>query len=145
MPPPYHEYVLYGSITRPGGASRQNFVVSLVGRFGQFDPDSSVSIEGSLVRHASPAIKTITDTSGSFYLDIQSNVAADSIAILIGAADKPTFVSPFIAIPTSRAEITEQTVAQMHGCHGCESVEPAQTYLVGYRYQFPSQSVAVPY
>lgn len=34
-PAPYSEYFVRGSVVREGGGARQNFVVSLVGKFSQ--------------------------------------------------------------------------------------------------------------
>ena len=144
-PAPYHEFIVHGFISRQAGGMKQNFVVSLVGRFRDFYPDSLIDLDGSAVRHSSPAMKAVTDTSGSFWLDVQANFVVDSLAIKVSAVDRPLCFGELFPVPTSRQEITEESAAEMRGCHGCETVSPAQTYVVGYRYQCPEQTVAVPY
>ncbi len=144
-PLPYHEYVIHGSLARASEGSKQNFVVSLVRRMRNFDPDSLVELVPGWALYTSPALKAITDTNGAFMLDVQATSIADSIGIKVSAADKPVYVSGLIAVPSTRTEITEQSPSTSHGCHGCESTTGPDTYVVGYRYQFPDLSLAIPY
>jgi hypothetical protein len=143
--PPYNEYVIHGSIVRQLGGPKQNFVVSLVGRFALFGPDSAIDLQGIAIRSESPASKAVTDTSGMFFLDIQTEMKIDSLAVRVSAVDRSSYTGGMFATPVTGDDISVTYPAQVSGCRGCETVTPAVTDVVGHRYSFQNQSYVVPF
>jgi hypothetical protein len=144
-PAPYHQYIVQGHIVRENGGPRQNFVVSLVGRFWQTGPDSAFELQGNMLRSTSAASKAVTDTRGGFTLDVQADFKVDSLAIRVSGLDKPIYVGLMFAPPSTSSDITETTQAQMSGCRGCETVTPSGSFIVGRRYYIPDQLCAIPF
>jgi hypothetical protein len=144
LPAPYHEYAVQGRISRLNGGARQNFVISLVGRSSAMGVDSAVVLEDGAVLSASTAVRAISDTSGGFYLDVQTHWKMDSLGIKVSAVDKAEYVSAMVVAPIFSQEITGETGGQLSGCHGCETATPTGTYVKGYRYQTVDQLWIIP-
>jgi hypothetical protein len=144
-PAPYYQYIVQGTITRDNGGQRQDFVVSLVGRFSQPGLDSAVELQGNILRSTSAASKAVTDSSGRFTLDVIANIEVDSLAIRVSGADKPIYVGSMFTPPSTSSDITETTQAQMSGCRGCETVTPSESFIVGHRFYVPDQVYTIPF
>jgi hypothetical protein len=145
LPPPYHEYLLEGKLSRPGGGTLQSFVVVLTGRSSVSGYDTTVVLNEGLALSTSPASISITDTSGHFFLDVQSRWMMDSLGIQVRAVDKPEYMSPMIDAPAYRQEITGEVGGASTGCRGCETTDPVDTYVKGYRYQVLSHDWPLPF
>lgn len=135
LPAPYHEYVVQGRISRLNGGAKQNFVICLVGRSLAMGLDSTVVLEGGAAHSTSTVVRAISDTSGGFYLDVQTHWKMDSLGIKVSAVDKAEYVSALVVAPVASQEITGETGGELSGCRGCETVTPTGTYVKGYRYQ----------
>lgn len=143
-PAPYHQYRVYGHIKRQSDGPKENYVVSLIGKYSLFAPDSIVDITSYSTDDKE---KSVTDTSGYFFLDVQTfNGKADSISIKVSAADKQPFISPTWLIPANGTEILgEQRTSEEAGCNGCGTTEVvSQPYVKGYLYTFEEQTVVLP-
>ena len=143
-PPPYHQLIVRGQVQRPGGGSLKSFVVTLVGRFSVFPPDTVREITDGLVVSPSTAIYGVTDTAGDFYVDLKCGLKPDSLALKVTGVDRPEFVGAFFGLPPA-IPILETREGHSSGCEGCETVEPTQTVTVGYQYQLPDQTIVIPY
>jgi hypothetical protein len=142
LPPPYHQYRVTGTIERAGGGPKQNYVVSLVGKFAGFLPDSIIDISSF---DSGTVDQCITDTSGYFYIDARAFAEADSISIKVSAADKEPFIAPRWLHPVASIVITGELNTQEPGCTGCSSVETASSpYVKGYLYMFETQRIVIP-
>ena len=145
LPPPYHEFLQAGYVDRPFGGSKQHFIVSLVGRFPYYYPDSTIELAAGLALSSSNAAVSVTDTAGFFRIDVKCPVKPDSLAIQVSAVDKPVLRGPFFPVPEASMTITGEYQDPHSGCSGCNTNEPMQTYVKGYRYQLPIQRIALPY
>lgn len=142
--PPYHQYLLVGELSRSNAGPKENFVVTLVGQFSTPFPDTTLELLPPLAFFESDAIWSVTDTSGKFMIDVKSEFKADSIAIKVTAVDKPDYVGSSFFVPQPGTTIMGEHKRSGSGCNGCNNVEPTQSYVKGYRYQFPYQVVLVP-
>lgn len=142
LPPPYHQYRVTGTIERAGGGPKQNYVVSLVGKFHGFLPDSIIDISSF---DPGAVDQCITDTSGYFYLDARAFAEADSISFKVSAVDKEPFIAPRWLHPVASIVITGEINTHEPGCNGCSSVEPSSSsYVKGYLYMFETQRIVIP-
>lgn len=144
MPPPYHQYVVMGQIMRPSGGPKENFVVTLVGKFSTSVIDTSIEL---LEGFASPGtgLRAATDTSGEFSLDVQSPLPADSLALKVSAVDQVPLLGEFFPVPAAAETIMGDDPGTSSGCGGCNSVEPLSATVRGYRYVIPQQTIVIPY
>jgi hypothetical protein len=142
-PAPYSEYLVTGTVSRQNGASPQNAVVSLVGKWNNFG-DSVIDLRGSAIQYQSVKSSGVTDQNGNFTLDVEMEMKLDSIAIRVGALDRPTYITAFQPLPSTNGEILKEDAAQMTGCRGCETVTPAQTYVAAYTYTITVRAI-LPY
>ena len=144
LPAPYHQYRVFGHIERQSGGPKENYVASLVGLYSEFRSDSVIDI---ISYSTDDKAKSVTDTSGYFFLDVKSfNGKADSIAIKVSAADKQPFISPTWLLSVSGIEIMgESRVDKEPGCAGCGTTEVVTEPIIkGYLYTFPNQTIVLP-
>jgi hypothetical protein len=145
LPPPYHEYVVEGKLSRPNGAGLQNFVVVLTGRSSLQGIDTTIVLDEGPALSTSAAAISITDTSGHFFLDVQARWMMDSLGVQVRSVDKPEYMSSKIDAPAYRQEITGEMGGESTGCRGCESTAPVETYVKGYKYQTLSHEWLLPF
>jgi hypothetical protein len=144
LPPPYHQYIVEGRLSRVNGGPKQHFVVSLVGRFRDLRPDTTYELQGSLINRASVAALAATDTGGAFTLDVQTEMRVDSLGILVSVVDRAPHLTGMLAVPLSGEEITQEGRGESSGCGGCESTSVTAPIVVGYRYRIPDQFLVIP-
>jgi len=140
LPPPYHQYLLQGTILRSAPGAKQNFIVSLVGKFSLTPLDTS-----ELANYPSGITRSVTDSSGQFWLDVKSDLKPDSIAVRVAAFGKPDHVSSFFPSPQANGTVTGVTPGAVSGCFGCTTTGPSTQYVKGYQYQLSNQVVVLPY
>jgi len=144
VPPPYHEYVVMGAVSRPSGGSKENFVVSLVGKFSTSGIDTSIELlEG--FAYPGTGLRAATDTSGGFSLDVQSSLPADSLAFKVSAVDQVPHMGDFFPVPAAVETILGDDPGTSSSCGGCNSVEPLPATVRGYRYVISQQTIVIPY
>jgi hypothetical protein len=145
-PAPYHEYIVSGMLERLN-KPKENFVVSLVGKFNQrYSDDSLVDLNGGYLGPLN--WKVVTDSTGNFSLDIKYFNKVDSIGIKISSPDHSPYISPLFHTGTPSITITEQYQnPQPNGCRSCTMSTDAQTNvrIVGYKYYFSQKIVSLPY
>jgi hypothetical protein len=145
IPPPYHQLVVRGQVQRSSGGPRQNFAVTLVGRFSFSQADTIVELVAGFVVTPGDAINSVTDTGGAFFLDLKCHAKPDSLAVKVSAVDRADVLGEFFSVPEASTTIMGEYRDETSGCNGCGTTEPAQSYIKGYQYQLPSQTVLVPY
>jgi len=143
-PPPYHEYIVNGVVTRPSGGSKENFVVTLVGKFSTSGIDTSIELlEG--FAYPGTRLRAATDTSGGFSLDVQSPLPADSLALKVSAVDQAPLMGDYFPIPAAVETIMGDEPGTSSSCGSCNSVEPLPATVRGYRYVISQQTIVIPY
>lgn len=145
MPPPYHQYIVEGRVSRVNGGPKQNFVVSLIGRFRDFRPDTTYDLQGSLIHRASVAAQAVTDTGGAFTLDVQTEMRVDSLGIQVSVVDRAPYLTGMFAVPQSGEEITQESRGESSGCGACESTSVTTPIVVGYRYRILDRQCLIPF
>lgn len=137
--PPYHQYLVSGSISRPAGRPLQDFVVTLKAKFSNssssFLPVSQYRTHSDLDRY--PAV---TVTSGHFFLIVATVLRADSLMIEVGGADKPVVAGPAIPVPSQAISLTTEYADTQSGCT-TETSHRTRTY--GYQYNLPEQTISL--
>lgn len=141
LPPPYHQYFVSGIILRGPGLPLNNFVVSLRGKFPYSTPDSVVSVMVYRVTANNERYPAVTDTAGRFYLIVATLPKADSLALEITAADKPTVLGQMIAVPRQGISLTTEDVVAEPGCSGCGKEPDSRVRVIGYQYFLPEQTI----
>jgi hypothetical protein len=145
LPPPYHQFRASGQLARTTGASKENFIVTLVGKFSYPARDTTIVLTSGFAYYPSKTPVSMTDTSGIFYLDLKSQFKPDSVAVQVSAVDKPITFGTFLAVPEPSITFTEEYQEQRTGCSSCATSEPMHTYVTGYQYQLPTLFVTIPY
>ena len=143
-PPPYHEYIVNGVVTRPSGGSKENFVVTLVGKFSTSGIDTSIELLAGFA-YPGTGMRAATDTSGGFSLDVQSPLPADSLSLKASAVDQVPLLGEFFPVPAATETVMGDDPGTSSGCGGCNSVEPLSATVRGYRYVIPQQIIVIPY
>jgi hypothetical protein len=145
VPPPYHQFVLDGTVVRASNGPRTNFIVTLAGRFNGFSSDST----GDLARYYSYTqenrTQSITDSNGTFSLQVNLTQKPDSLAIRVEAPDKPVYLGSYFKTPDADATITEAFDESEPGCSGCSRNPVSTTQIVGYRHTIQPQMISLPY
>lgn len=144
-PPPYHQYLVQGEVQRSTGGGKQNFLVTLVGKFSTPQRDTTIELVRANILYPSNISVIVTDTSGYFVLDLRTQDKADSLAIKVVAVDKPAYVGSFFFVPQAAVTLKGETQEESSGCNGCGTDIPKQSYTVGYQYALPRQIVTLPY
>lgn len=145
--PPYHQYLVEGHVQRSTGGPKQNFLVTMLGRFSVLSAptDTTLELVGKNILYPSNVSKSVTDTSGHFLLNLNAQWKADSLAIKVVAPDKPDYVASFFFVPEANATFTGEIPAESSGCNDCATVTPGGSFIAGYQYQLPDQTVVLPY
>jgi len=144
LPPPYHQYVVFGHVPRPSGGSKNDFTVVLMGKtLISGDPTYS-RLRG--ISYASDVAVSLTDTAGLFFLRVSSILKADSVRAAVIIADS----LPITGTPISTAGLQvlplyeTYTPTRSTGC-ACATEPAEETRTVGYQYLFPEQTVILPF
>jgi len=143
--PPYHRYIVSGSIQRPGGGPKASFVVTLVARISRPLPDSVYEFGEPELAVQGDVWRAVTDSTGTFRLQASSVWKADSLAVRVASVDRPAITGTFHALPGSFETITEQYRDQATGCTGCAADPEIHERVVSYRYTLDQVNAAVPY
>jgi hypothetical protein len=144
-PPPYHQYIVSGSITRNAGLPMDNFVVTLKGKFPYPFPDSLVAVLPFRAQSGNANYPAVTDTAGNFTIIVATEPRADSLVVEVTAAGKPTARGITMAVPEQRISITTSYTENEPGCNGCTSDATNRTRVVGYQYVLPEQTLSIPF
>ena len=145
--PPYHQYVIHGTLERPAGGSRENFAVTLLGNY-QSQTDTGFH---ALPRVAHPESGempvALTDATGAFYLVVNSAVEADSLRLAIVIADR----SPILGVPFSKETFESLAHSETYqtdtkpGCLGCATDPDTQERVVYYSHSISQKTITVPF
>jgi hypothetical protein len=142
----YYEYNINGSLERPNGKNKENFVIALYiktqygggfTRFYEIEPNS---------RNIN-YIFDLTDTTGRFSVAISSYIHADSLALVVLSPDHPiTFGLPFSvnesqAIPNYDA----YTANDEAGCSGCGTGPITKHEITSYSYHYENKIIMIDY
>jgi len=145
VPPPYHQFVLRGTVVRFSNGPRSFFVVTLAGKFNGFSSGSTGDLSGDYVYVQGDRTQGITDSTGAFYIQVSLGRKPDSLAIKVEAADKLTYVGNYFKTPEASSEINDTIEESEPGCSGCSRNPVAATRVLGYRYTIETQLVVLPY
>ncbi len=143
LPPPYHQYHVQGTITRPAGASLKNFSIVLLAK-GQFIGPAFQVLKGRGVQYERPI--SLTDSIGGFILVVSSDMKADSLAVGVVMPDRPIAMSSPLSLNSIPAQEQTETHTTYNDatCSGCTSpVDKTTTIVVAYKYYLPMQVVAL--
>lgn len=145
IPPPYHQFVLSGTMIRASDGPRAHFIVTLAGKFNGLPADST----GDLSRYYSSSQEnrtlSITDSNGTFFLQVNLTQKPDSLAVRVEAPDKPVYLGSYFKTPDADATITETADETEPGCSGCSKNPVSTTRIVGYRHTIQPQMVILPF
>jgi hypothetical protein len=145
LPPPYHQYVLNGTVVRTSNGPKAFFVVSLAGKFSMIRSDTAVDLSAVYYYQQGDRTQSITDSSGAFSLQVTLDMKADSLALRVAAPDKPVFAGELFGIPDAGVEITGTFDEAEPGCSGCSRNPATTTQIIGYKYTLPEKSILIPY
>ena len=145
VPPPYHQFVLRGTVVRFSNGPRSFFVVTLAGKFnGFFFGLNRRPVRGLRVRSGRPNPGRHR-FDRAFYIQVSLGRKPDSLAIKVEAADKLTYVGNYFKTPEASSEINDTIEESEPGCSGCSRNPVAATRVLGYRYTIETQLVVLPY
>jgi hypothetical protein len=144
LPPPYHQYILSGTVIRTSDGPKAFFVVSLAGKFSMVRSDSTFGLAGFYSYHQGDKTESITDSSGAFFLQVTLGMKADSLALKVAAPDKPAVLGEFFGIPDVGVATTGTFSETEPGCSGCSKDPATTTQIIGYTYTLPDKSIVIP-
>ena len=140
----YHQYKITGFIERESAGERENFAINLVAVFW-YRPDTVVNV---LSISPPGIVKSITDSSGYFTIDVRSGEKADSISIRAMSPDSQSFIAKNWIVPVVTDSVIREVKNQSSGCNGCSRQvdEPlsSNTYVQGYIYSINQVKFIIP-
>lgn len=147
LPPPYYQYSVRGILERPAGGSKSNFAVTLYGKT-QIQGDS---VFRSLPKAADPengdSSVGLTDSTGAFFILLNSPLKADSLRLAVIIPDRPTIMGAPFAIDSLRPVTHMETYqnGSKPGCMGCATDPETQQRVSYYSYYIQDRMVTIPF
>ena len=147
VPAPYHQYVVGGILERPSGGSRANFAVTLLGWYH----NQSETGYQTLPRAGNPQTGEIpvalTDSTGAFFLVVNSSVEADSLKLSVVVPDRQTIFGTPVGKDSLQTGTNTETIHtdSKSGCSGCGTNPETEERVVYYSHYISRRSVTVPF
>lgn len=144
-PDPSYQYIVSGQLQRLNNNAKDKFQIILVGKSLRQYPDSIIELIKTNINYPSNSSISITDTSGKFYLDLNTR-RYDSLGLRAFAVDKSTYTTNLFGIPNnSIVSIYAESTEKSSGCHGCINEPTTNKYISGYQIQILDKTITLPY
>lgn len=146
-PEPYHSYGVNGYLERPSGGSRANFAVSLLGWYHNQADTGFLPLPRVSNPETADIPVALTDSTGAFYLLVNSAVEADSFKFSVSLPGHPTILGEAFGqsdLVKSAAHFESYQLDSQPGCYGC-TTDPETTERVAFYAHLISRHVSVPF
>lgn len=147
VPPPYHQYLVVGTLERPSGGSRADFAVGLLGWYHN-QPDTGYALLPRVSDSEAGEIRfALTDSTGVFSLLVKSPVEADSLKLVVIPSNRPfIWGAPFGKDSLKTVANTESYQAESKpGCSGCGTNPEMQERVVYYSHSISHRTITIPF
>ena len=133
--PPYHKYIVSGSIICDSISDKANYTVQLFGWSYNFGKEYTLISNSARDKEYVHPI-ALTDSMGHYNLIVSSDIFFDSIKIGLALPQRSIiFSESYFVDKNNRHEVTEiYNVDKSSGCNCSKQVEAEETRIVRYEY-----------